>query len=200
MPVDCREWITCLQQGEEKALEHFFETYHRGIYDFSLRIVQDKDDAADIAQECFLKLWASRQSINDETHVRNLLYLDARRLSLMCLRRRNQKLQRDGEFNYLSIIHNDGATPDPGMEVPMTGYGSLHLLYTDIEQLPPCCREVFKLYFFEKKTTKEIAAQLQLSPQTVLNQKTRARNRLRQLFQKREMTPLIFLLFLWLFH
>jgi RNA polymerase sigma factor (sigma-70 family) len=157
-PVHCREWITCLQQGEEKALEYFYQTYHRGIYDFAYRIVQNKDDAADIAQESFMKLWASRQSIRDETHVRNSLYLDAKRSSLMCLRRKNRQLLREGEFNYFSLAQQDAEEMDMDLEVAMQGYSALDLLYTDIETLPPGCREIFKLYYFEKKSTKQIAA------------------------------------------
>jgi RNA polymerase sigma factor (sigma-70 family) len=200
MPVECREWITCLQQGEEKALKHFFEALHDGIYDSALRIVQDRAEAKDIAQESFMKLWASREVIQDETHVRNFLYLEAKRLSLMSLRSRKKQILREGEFSYLSKAQDIADEPDPGMQAEMMAHDALDQLLTDIETLPPGCQEVFKLYYLEKMNTRQIAEHLGLCPQTVLNHKTRARNRLRQLSQRREVLTIFFFFLLWLNH
>jgi RNA polymerase sigma-70 factor (ECF subfamily) len=40
--------------------------------------------------------------------------------------------------------------------------------------LPPKCRQVFKMFYFQGKTHEEIAHELNLSPHTVRNQRIRA--------------------------
>jgi RNA polymerase sigma-70 factor (ECF subfamily) len=56
----------------------------------------------------------------------------------------------------------------------------LHDMYKEIEKLPKQRRKILRLYFFEQKSTTEIAEQMDLSPQTVLNHKTKAINSLRE--------------------
>ena len=80
----------------------------------------------------------------------------------------------------------------------MTQSRLFELLLDEIELLPPGCKEVFKLSYLEEKSTRQIAEKLKIATQTVLNQKTRARNRLKALFQKKEIHSLLFLLFSFL--
>jgi RNA polymerase sigma-70 factor (ECF subfamily) len=50
-----------------------------------------------------------------------------------------------------------------------------------IEQLPPQARKIFQLFYLQHKSYREIAAELQLSPQTVRNQKQRAAKLLKKM-------------------
>ncbi|WP_315815641.1 RNA polymerase sigma factor [Paraflavitalea speifideaquila] len=54
--------------------------------------------------------------------------------------------------------------------------------------------EVFKLYFFDRLTTQEIAAALNISEQTVRNQKTKAVAILKAALLKKDILPVAILL------
>src|SRR6185437_8400552 len=53
-------------------------------------------------------------------------------------------------------------------------------IHKEIERLPKQRKTILRLYFFEQKNTSEIAEIMQLSPQTVLNHKTKALDALRK--------------------
>jgi RNA polymerase sigma factor (sigma-70 family) len=68
-----------------------------------------------------------------------------------------------------------------------------HIIQT-IGKLPPQCRRIFRLFYLHGKSYNEIAKELNLSPQTVRNQKQRAAKLLRKMI-----LPLLFLLSLYSF-
>ncbi|MCY1383984.1 hypothetical protein D9M69_721730 [compost metagenome] len=67
-------------------------------------------------------------------------------------------------------------------------------LYVQVQHLPERCREIFNLYFFERQTTKEIAALLNISEQTVRNQKTKAVAILKSALLKKNILPVAILM------
>jgi RNA polymerase sigma factor (sigma-70 family) len=73
----------------------------------------------------------------------------------------------------------------------------LQLLYAQVNELPDRCREVFRLYFFEQRTTREIADLLNITEQTVRNQKTKAVHLLRALLLKRSAPAYLLLVLLF---
>ena len=50
---------------EEKAYKRVFHKYYRPLYMFAAKYI-DTDNADDIVQDVFLKLWESAQPFNDE--------------------------------------------------------------------------------------------------------------------------------------
>lgn len=55
----------------------------------------------------------------------------------------------------------------------------LQVIYTEVENLPAQCKQAFKSIFIEGKNTATIAAEMGISTQTVLNQKSKALQLLR---------------------
>jgi RNA polymerase sigma factor (sigma-70 family) len=181
MPDGCQDWITCLQQGEEKALEYFYGKYHQRIYHFVLKIVKNEKDTEDILQESILKLWESREDIESEKHLENFFYLVAGQGAIRCLRQRGKDNLLQKELQYLR------SEAEIDLERERITSSVLELQFHDIETLPPVCKEIFKQFYFEKKTTKEIAEKFGITTQTVLNQKTKAKNKLKALFLRQKL-------------
>lgn len=192
----CQDWISCLQQGDEKALEHFYGEHNKSVYNFVHGIVQQAEDAKDIVQESFMKLWNSRTTLKSELHLLNFLYLVAGQEAIQCLRRRGKdNLLQKALFYLNSESARDMGTAElNGMEVEIMKNMGLETLSHYVGELPPGCREVFKLWYYHKKNTKEIADQLDIATQTVLNQKGRAIKLLKQLFFKQEISLFLFFL------
>ena len=55
-----------------------------------------------------------------------------------------------------------------------------HNLYSAVESLPPRCGQVFRMFYLQRKSLPQIARELQLSVNTVRNQKTQALLHLRR--------------------
>jgi RNA polymerase sigma-70 factor (ECF subfamily) len=70
----------------------------------------------------------------------------------------------------------------------------LQYVYAEIEKLPEKCREVFKLSYLEGMKLSEVAQHLNISEQTVANQKTKALKMLRLALSDKQWMVLIMLL------
>ncbi len=84
--------IRGLKVGEQKAWKALFVRYWSTYVRFVEKIVGERAAAKDIVQDMFLKLWANRSRMDEESSVGKLLYVIARNASLNFLRDRKQAL------------------------------------------------------------------------------------------------------------
>ena len=49
--------IRRLQAGDQDAFAKLLETYEKSVYNLCLRMTGNREDAADLTQEAFLKVW-----------------------------------------------------------------------------------------------------------------------------------------------
>jgi len=66
--------IAELQAGSEEAFEWLIARYHHPIYSLLARAVQDRDDAADLTQEVFVKVFRGVGSFHGESSLRTWIY------------------------------------------------------------------------------------------------------------------------------
>jgi RNA polymerase sigma-70 factor (ECF subfamily) len=72
------------------------DRYADGVYRFILKSIKDEDDAKDIVQEAFTKMWEKRQNV-DGTKVKSYLFTTAYHTMIDAIRR-NRKTQVDEGF------------------------------------------------------------------------------------------------------
>jgi RNA polymerase sigma-70 factor (ECF subfamily) len=63
--VDDRELVGRARRGDREAFTKLMEQYQVPLYNMALRMVGGPDDAADIAQEAFLRAWEKIGSLRD---------------------------------------------------------------------------------------------------------------------------------------
>jgi RNA polymerase sigma factor (sigma-70 family) len=103
-------------------------------------------------------------------NIQAFLFITARNASLDFLKYRQRMRENLAELNNKNEQEPDAqlfAETDISAEV-------LAFIYNEVEKLPEKCREIFKLAYLERLPVKEIAIKLNISPQTVANQKTTA--------------------------
>ena len=61
-----QELIEACKRGDQKAQFEVYRLYHVAMYNTSLRIVGDPDDAEDVMQEAFLKAFAKLKTYRGE--------------------------------------------------------------------------------------------------------------------------------------
>jgi len=152
------------KKGDEKALEKYFDRYHRGLYATVNKIVRREDVTEDIVNEAFVKLWRHRDRINDIDHICSFLYIVARNDAIEYFRYsgRVEKvlkgLSQLAELTYEEPIEN---------EIRMAQL--VERLYIQIDLLPPQGKKILLLRYFMNKDVKVIARLLHIEEQTVRN-------------------------------
>jgi RNA polymerase sigma-70 factor (family 1) len=159
--------------GDRKAFGIIYSFYYKYVYVIAYAILPDEHMARDIASEVFLKLWGQRKKFSRTGEVKGWLIISCRNASLNELRFRQRRQAAEKELISL--------TPAKAMsqEHQLIELEVVCELLRQLESLPPRCREVVQLMFFQGKRTAEVAVQLGISPITVQTHKTNALLKLR---------------------
>lgn len=91
-----RELLTALARGEEGALDPLMERKTGPLLQLALRMVGDREEARDIVQLTFLRVWEHRQRFNDRWTPNTWLYRITTNLAIDFLRSRKGR-QRKAE-------------------------------------------------------------------------------------------------------
>jgi RNA polymerase sigma-70 factor (ECF subfamily) len=71
---DEAEMISRCQQGDQNALREIFDQYHKKVYRIAYGVVRHREDALDIVQEVFIKLFRSIKNFKGKSHFYTYLY------------------------------------------------------------------------------------------------------------------------------
>jgi RNA polymerase sigma-70 factor, ECF subfamily len=163
-----------IKLGDEHAFELLFRKYYVRLCGFSNKFLNDPEQAKEVVQEVFTKIWEGRTNIDPEDSLNAYLFKIAQNLSI-------NKLQRKKvESKYIEIyklVYVDNREFSP--------YDSLlaHELNDNlniaVSKIPPKCRRIFELSRLDGLKYNEIAAVLNISVKTVEAQMSKALNILR---------------------
>ena len=64
MEID-RETILLMSKGDKKAYETMFLRFYPKVHRFVAMLLKNKDDADDVCQLIFLKIWTKREKFTD---------------------------------------------------------------------------------------------------------------------------------------
>src|SRR6266581_5657244 len=76
--ADERAWADRIRAGDMDAFEALYRTYWQRLYAFAFRYVHSKEDAEEVAQDVFFRIWRGRVDWVPAGAVRNYLYLAVR--------------------------------------------------------------------------------------------------------------------------
>jgi RNA polymerase sigma-70 factor (ECF subfamily) len=148
--------------------------YWRPLVRYAARLLPDGDDAEDVAQESFVRLWERRNLLAPDTALRPFLYRIAHNIAL---NRQRSWRARNGWYSKLggawrSLLSTPlQATMDHELE---------RAIEDAIQALPPRRRDAFILARFHDMSYSKIALIMGISPQTVANQISSALSDLRR--------------------
>jgi RNA polymerase sigma factor (sigma-70 family) len=160
--------------GDPLAFRQFYDQIVRPLTYFIENIVLDPIAAEDIAATAFSKIFEGREHYESLEHVKRSIYVIARNSSIDCLREKTKKRTLNDEKEYLDTDWEQVA------ETERTKAAVLDYFLKEIDNLPPQRQAVIKMKFIEEKTSMQIAKELGLKRQTVLNHLTKALENLRK--------------------
>ena len=154
-----------LREGKKIAFEEIYRDYLGVMYHLSLQYLPDRKDSEDILQDTFMKLWEIRETLNEQSNIRNFLYTITKNNCLNYLRNQKIVFKHQENIKYLEMQFNYEALERLG------NYMEFEELRDRIENviadLPDDLRETFRLSRFEELRYKEIAEKQSISIKTV---------------------------------
>lgn len=153
--------------------EQLFKQHYTKLCNAANQITNDKEQAEDIVQDVFIKIWENRANIQIKISSFSYLYRSVINACYNEVKRKkviNLKHSNETDLNNLSFSHN--------IEENMDFSHLQNTIQKSIEKLPPKCKTIFILSRFENYKYKEIAEMLDISIKTVEAQMGIAINRL----------------------
>jgi RNA polymerase sigma-70 factor (family 1) len=161
------------RNGNETAIRKLYVLYYRPLCYFNQKLINFSQEAEDISTETFLKLLQKRNDFDSLSDIKSFLFTASKNACLDFLRKEKRHNKSHQEISLLSPLEELFG------EQEMITAKVLQAIYAEIENLPNQCQQVFKSIFIEGKSTAMIAEEMGISPQTVLNQKTKALQKIR---------------------
>ncbi len=161
------------------------EAHYRRVYNLAYRMVRSEQDAADLTQEVFVRIYRALPRLRVESARSAWIRRIATNLCLDFLRRRNATpslASLDARPNDSTDTPLSWDIPDPSTEPDtlFTARERLATLHRAIDTLPPDYRTVIVLHHVEELRVEEIADALGVPPGTIKSRLSRARRELRR--------------------
>ena len=165
---DDHDLVQLLQKGNVAAFDSLFEVYSPKLFGFALKYFKNETDAEELVQEVFVKIWENRQTIKSEYSFKSYLFT----IALNQIRKFFNK--KAIYHRYAERLQHDPMLADLQDTQTEDYETTLEKINYIINLMPPRRREIFKRSKLEGKSSKEVAAELNISPGTVDNQVSEA--------------------------
>lgn len=182
MASDETALIRRLQAGETSAFRELVENHKRALFNLAYDLLGNVQDAEDISQEAFVKVYRSIGDFRGEAQLGSWMY---RIVVNLCLNRRRKKALsamelresfEDDERHQPTPASGHDADPEKATEAEMMRQ---HLRQA-LEQLSPQQRTIFVLRHDDDLPLAEISKILKISEGTVKSQLFRALRKLQE--------------------
>jgi RNA polymerase sigma-70 factor (ECF subfamily) len=158
--------VPAIRDGNEIAFEQVFRFYYEPLCRYATGIVLETEEAEEIVQQVFLRIWERRAELNITVSFKAYLYRAVHNASLNYKQRRKKDVRFDDV--QLRVVH----ATEPAHEMDVKQLEKE--IGNALNVLPEQCRKIFELSRFEELKYREIAELLNLSVKTVENQMGKA--------------------------
>lgn len=180
------ELIQQLREGNEQAFKTLVETYQDLVYNTAIGIVQNAEDAEDVSQEVFIKVYRSVHTFKGESKISTWLYRITVSSALDHLRSKKSKKR----FGFLQRLFGDGNEPlhelpdfyHPGVALDQKENAAR--LFKAIDRLPENQKVAFTLNKLEDLSYQEVGEVMNISISAVESLMHRAKQNLKKILDK----------------
>lgn len=149
-----------VQRGNAKAFELLYRQYHARLFNFSRRIIRNKQDAEGMVHEVFIAIWENREKLDENKSFSGYIFSIAKNKAL---NRIKKNLARKFYFEYMqqeNRLQNDIVSEIESREL-------MDFLLKIIQELPDSTKEIFLLSRNDGLTYKQIAVKLDITENVV---------------------------------
>lgn len=178
-----KEYLIRIEDGDSKAFDFIFLKYYAKIKNFIFSLIKKEEDAKDLAQSIFLKVWENRSRLSQIDSFKAYLFQMSKNKVF------DYYKQNIAFENYLSEQDSKDIRVDLLEEI-IDAEDLNRLIDIVINNMPEQRKRVFTMSRKDGLTNEEIATQLNISRRTVETHISKA------LADLRKFVSIIFILFL----
>jgi RNA polymerase sigma-70 factor (ECF subfamily) len=180
--ADDNELIAAIQSGEKAAMKALVERYKRKAYFLALGMVGNSDEAYDISQEAFIRVFRSAGKFDLKHRFFPWFYAIIANLCKDCLSRREKRESKEVDISENEFLLVDESNP----ETRMIREEEVRNLRLALQKLGFEDREIIMLKHFRDMSYDQIAAMLKIPKGTVMSRLYYARRKLAKLLNEIE--------------
>jgi RNA polymerase sigma-70 factor (ECF subfamily) len=174
MTADQRIIEGCIA-GKRKAQSQLYEKYSPDMLGVCLRYCRNLEDAEDVLQESFIKVFRSLHTFRGDSTIGAWI----KRIMINTAITHNKKIDRHGADNINMLESGCPDIPDNDEDSAKYMLIEPEILLKYVQELPQGYRTVLNLFVFEGYSHKEISGMLEISESTSKTQLFKARNYLK---------------------
>ncbi len=178
--------VIALKNDDARAFDKLFAEYGKRLYFFAIGYLKSKEEAEEVVQEVFLRIWRNRKQLKPDLSFRAYLFRIAYHYILEVFERLNRHQSFRQQLIDEAINFDDEANEQLNYEA------LLKLAESLIDQLPPRQKEVLLKRKKENIPVKEIAIQLGITPKTVERHLTEALKTIKNGLDKNKISTMLF--------
>ncbi len=170
--------VRAIKENDTNALKQFYLANYPKVEALVLKNSGTKDYAKDLYQEAFILVWTNvkngKFTPQNETALQGYLYQIAKNKWTDVLRSKTFKNSKSLDGVVLRAVDNeeaDNTAKNSKMEMAMQAF----------KNLGQPCKQLLKTFYFEKKSLRDIAFELNIEESTARNKKYRCMEKLRTL-------------------
>ena len=187
-PEEERLLVIQFKEGNQASFKKLYSTYAPILYAFSRKYLLIQEDAEEIVQEVFLRIWEKRGNIDESQSFSSYVIQAAKHRIFNGFRK---KVNQQAYLDFLMYADS-----------PSKNFTEQEVDYQDVKQkagvainaMPPKRQEIFRMSRELGLKNKEIAEKLQISIKTVENQMGQALKYLREELSEYQMLIFLFLI------
>lgn len=151
-----------ISKGDKQAFSFLFGKYWEKAFSDAYKRLKNEEDAKDIVQEIFIKIWQNRETQNIENFPA-YLHVAVRNNVIKFI---SSQKPLHPFFDVTDNIRDKSLTADSNLlwQEFLQSYENL------LKSMPPKRQQIFRLRYQENQTTKEISLQMNVTRKTVQNQ------------------------------
>ncbi|NCD69211.1 RNA polymerase sigma factor [Mucilaginibacter agri] len=175
------ELIEQTLSGNQAAYADLVKRHQRFVFTLAMRFAKSREDAEEIAQDCFIKAYRSLSSFQQQSKFSTWLYSIVYTTAMTFLRKKRVDTSSiDDENVYLQLENQGGSFDNNLAEKKSRSY----YVNQAISQLLPDDATIITLFYNGEQSLEEIAEALGMEANTVKVKLFRARQRLKEKLEK----------------
>jgi RNA polymerase sigma-70 factor (ECF subfamily) len=167
--------------GNQSAYADLVKRHQRFVFTLAMRFAKNREDAEEIAQDCFIKAYRSLASFHGQSKFSTWLYSIVYTTAMTFLRKKRIDTDSIDDENTFIQVENQSSVYDVN---DAENKSRSYYLNQAIEQLLPDDATIITLFYKGEQSLEEIAQTLNMEANTVKVKLFRARQRLKEKLER----------------
>jgi RNA polymerase sigma-70 factor (ECF subfamily) len=155
-----QETIIKLRAGDENAFSDIYKRHWRQVYNFTRLYINSSAEVMEVVQEVFVKLWETRERLDETKNLEGLLFIMTRNLIF----NRSRKSFSEEAFKIQALASMENSY---NIDAEIEASDLKEHIDKIVSLMPPRRRQIFRMSREEHLSRKEIALQLGITEKAV---------------------------------